>query len=271
MIILAIAIVSGTAPLYLTESLGSSNLTSTPRKRPPTALPGDSEDRSDTDSFSEPEILEQVDRLHESLLEVTHIITCLYKFSIAIRNPAPRDKLEKCPLIDMSHYERFDIAHVSSEFPDAKKSLQERFGRANTQRRQFLKYYEMQHKEDEACHHPQPIQSSAKRTSSFSDGPAPIGLDDQLTTIKASTLGVTPIDTAVTSANDPGKCPEVHNSHSDASHSVTPFIHSEDSRFGSPLSVRVPPPPNQETAYKIPFQCPYCYSIISVSQEIQWM
>jgi len=174
----------------------------------------------------------------------------------------------------MFHYERFDIAHVSSKFPDAGKSLQERFGRANTQRRQLLKYYEMQHKEIAAHHHPQPIQSSAKRTSFFPDDPAPTGLDDQPTMIKTSTPDPTttaPTDAAVTSADDPGKDPEIYDSHSDASHSVTPFAPPEGSRVGSPLSVRIPPPPNQEAAYKTPFQCPYCYSVISISQETLWM
>jgi hypothetical protein len=238
------------------------------------ALPDDAEDRSDTDSFSEPEIPEHVDRLQESLQEVTHIITCLYKLSIAIRNPAPRDKLEKFSSIDVSHYEQFDIAHVSSKFPDAEKFLQERFGRANTQRRQFLKYYKMQHKKIAAYHLLQPIQSSAMRTSFLPDDPAPTGLDHQLSTIKTSTpdaATTTPTDAAVTSANNPRKRPEIHDSHSNASHSVAPFAPPEGSKVGSPLSVRVPPPPNQEDAYKTPFQCPYCYSVISISQEVLWM
>ena len=37
-----------------------------------------------------------------SVLDITHIITCLYKFSIAIQNPAPRERLHKIALIDVS-------------------------------------------------------------------------------------------------------------------------------------------------------------------------
>jgi hypothetical protein len=34
--------------------------------------------------------------LEEYVSDITHVITCLYEFSITIRNPAPQDRLEKC-------------------------------------------------------------------------------------------------------------------------------------------------------------------------------
>lgn len=34
--------------------------------------------------------------LDEYSIDITHVITCLYDLSITIRNPAPKDRLEKC-------------------------------------------------------------------------------------------------------------------------------------------------------------------------------
>ncbi|KAF8244556.1 hypothetical protein K440DRAFT_635984 [Wilcoxina mikolae CBS 423.85] len=83
--------------------------------------------------------------LKECLIDVSYAITCLYKFSIDIRNPAPRDRLEKCSEVDVSFYERSDIEHVQHKFLDANEYLRERLEKANTKRRQLLKYHEKNH------------------------------------------------------------------------------------------------------------------------------
>jgi hypothetical protein len=81
------------------------------------------------------------------LTEISHIITCLYKFSIVARNPTPRYKLEKCAEIDMFHFEQFDVGHVAEKFQEIKGKdyLIQRFGKANTKRRQLLRYHEKHH------------------------------------------------------------------------------------------------------------------------------
>lgn len=83
----------------------------------------------------------------ECLIEISHIITYMYKFSIATRNPTPRDRLEKCADVDMSHFEVFDISHVADKFQTIEKShyLIQRLGKANTRRRQLLRYHEEYH------------------------------------------------------------------------------------------------------------------------------
>lgn len=53
----------------------------------------------------------------ECLTEISHVITCLYKFSITTQNPTPRDRFEKCAAIDMSHFKHFDISHIMEKFP----------------------------------------------------------------------------------------------------------------------------------------------------------
>jgi len=99
--------------------------------------------RSGQQSPADPE----PDELDECLEEVAHVITCLYKFSIAIQNPAPLHRLQKSSLIGVSHFEPFDIQHVSNKFPDAEPYLVQRLGRSNTRRRQLLRYYERHHDE----------------------------------------------------------------------------------------------------------------------------
>jgi len=38
----------------------------------------------------------EVTELEECILDIAHVIKCLYEFSITIRNPAPQDRFEKC-------------------------------------------------------------------------------------------------------------------------------------------------------------------------------
>lgn len=59
---------------------------------------------------------------------------------MAIRNPAPHDRFIKSHLIDTSHYESFDIQHVSSKFRTIENLLAERLGKAIIRRRQFFNY-----------------------------------------------------------------------------------------------------------------------------------
>ena len=94
--------------------------------------------------------------------DITHIITCLYKFSTTIRNAVPRERLHKIALIDVSLYKNWDIIQVQNMFCPVYSSavyplvpiwrlhihryLIERLAKANTRRRQLLEYYEAYHK-----------------------------------------------------------------------------------------------------------------------------
>jgi len=75
--------------------------------------------------------------------DISHIITCLYKLYIAIRNPVPPDRLHKLAAIDVSHFESKDIKHLSKIFPLAPSYVLERLRRGNTKRRQLLRYYQL--------------------------------------------------------------------------------------------------------------------------------
>jgi hypothetical protein len=61
------------------------------------------------ESFEQPTSLEEVEgeehmeeggievtELEECILDIAHVVKCLYEFSVTIRNPAPQDRFEKC-------------------------------------------------------------------------------------------------------------------------------------------------------------------------------
>jgi hypothetical protein len=86
---------------------------------------------------------ENVIDIEECVNDVMHIVQCLYEFSVTVRYPAPRDRLEMCSNVEVSHFEIFDIGHISNKFPQASDFLQERCGKANTRRRQLIEYHRL--------------------------------------------------------------------------------------------------------------------------------
>ncbi|KAM5370064.1 hypothetical protein ACJA88_010134 [Fusarium oxysporum] len=73
-------------------------------------------------------------------VDIAGVVNCLLRLSVAIRNPAPHDRFIKSHSIDTSHYETFDIQHVSSKFRTIEPLLAERLGKAISRRRQFFNY-----------------------------------------------------------------------------------------------------------------------------------
>jgi len=223
-----------------------------------------------------------VSGLEECFIDITHVITCLYEFSITIRNPAPRDRLEKCSSIPVSHFEDFDIQHASHKFPNtAERYLVERLGKANTRRRQLLKYHSKHHDKIagtynklvlnpaqglEAKKHDVEGQIKGVKAIDF-DGheSAPIQVPE---TIKSATTTTMRSQTTVSTFV---QRPDNFDAYSDTDNSQTSYASSsgEDSLYVPRL--RVPPPPNQDCAFEgKPFQCPLCYLIISISEQNSW-
>jgi hypothetical protein len=81
----------------------------------------------------------------EAVKEIGNVITCLYRLSITIQSPASRERLERMERIDMSHFERFDIEHFGNKYHLVEAYLIERLRKANTKRRQLLKYHKEHH------------------------------------------------------------------------------------------------------------------------------
>src|SRR2546429_7537159 len=96
-----------------------------------------------TDSEGSTVSLQQTTEIRQLFLAIVDAVTSLLKLSIVIRNPAPRDRYHKSASIEKFD-DSFDIAHVWHKFPHARHTpwLIERLGKANTRRRQHLKYRE---------------------------------------------------------------------------------------------------------------------------------
>jgi hypothetical protein len=90
--------------------------------------------------------LDEPSGLNLAMDEINHTINCLYRMSITLQNQTSRDRLAKIEKINMSHFESFDIEHVKNKYQLSSDNgngyLSERLGKANTKRRQILKYHE---------------------------------------------------------------------------------------------------------------------------------
>jgi hypothetical protein len=217
-------------------------------------------EESDTDSE-----FEECDEIEECLLDINNTVTCLYNLSIAIANPAPRDRLEKCASIDVSHYHQHDIEHVSHKFPVAEHYLVNRLGKANSKRRQLLQYYERHHKRV-AGHSRTPAQADELHNFDDFDSESLADTTNQTVTTISTFVPVTAIGL------DVGKTArDVNAGLDDEPDFDTRSVTSYASSIGNPDRLRVPPPPNEESAFDgIPFECPYCFSLVKVEGQQSW-
>jgi hypothetical protein len=194
--------------------------------------------------------------LKEAIKEIGNVITCLYRLSITIENPASQDKLEKMERIDISHFERFDIKHISNKYqlPEDYQYLIERLGKANTKRRQLLKYHNEHHEKIVGRH--VAVGDELDPGSSEGEGDffseAPTDMRTTVSTVYSANLNLVeaaPVDL---------------DSRSEAGFSVTSYASSA----ANSGSLRVPaPPPGFD---KGPFQCPYCFIIVEAENRAAW-
>ncbi|KAI5777176.1 hypothetical protein EDC01DRAFT_624436 [Geopyxis carbonaria] len=188
-------------------------------------------------SFIEEMASESRSPLDSTLFKIKTIITCLYRLSITIRNPALRDRSQKYARIDLSHYEQWDIRRVADKFINAEDFLTTRLGKANTKRRQYL-YYEKIHHENIAEMNDDGLSSFAKsQTTATAFIPTPNTTFDEGTMAEEAMSQTTLATTMTTSV-------------------------------GSEEILKVPDPPN--LILDEPFECPYCFKIVEVQSTIAW-
>lgn len=216
-----------------------------------------------------------MEELDECLGEVRHVVTCLYKFSIAIQNPAPLRRLQKSSVIDVSHFEHFDIQHISNKFPGAHPYLVERLGRSNTRRRQLLRYHELHHDKVAGRYGLEPLvpgpvekgtrqggnQSAMTNSREHERNEIPQGTSKKRPA--THTLSATTV-TAYERTTEENTLEQL----SDAGFSQTSY---SSSVYGIVEKLRVPPPPSQQCAFQgEAFQCPYCFIITTVTGQKSW-
>jgi hypothetical protein len=226
----------------------------------------------------------ELTELQEQFGQICHVITCLYKLSITIRNPAPRDRLKKCESIKISHFEFFDIRHAGEKYPRVRDFLRDRLGKANTKRRQLFRYHKEHHdKLSQNINVPRPVNFPViqhGQNNEASAGGEELKMtkndDENLleghsqiekgpSTIAKTVNTLTTISTYVQSPSNQ-KIEVIDLDDSLSQTSYAPSIAATGSTIHVPL-----PPDAAETLDGKPFECPYCCSIISVSSEILWM
>lgn len=213
--------------------------------------------------------------LQQIFLDIVEIVNCLYKLSIAIRNPAPHDRYLKSAAIDTSFYEFWDIQHTWNKFPAAKEYLVIRLGKAITRRRQHLKYRQKHHQKL-AQDIGRPV--SAVFPQSFippeqvdqnhdHDQVLPGGLHDTEATPRAepSVVATTVLTQTTATTFTGGNVEFEFELESDSGRSKTSYATSAEGGG----KVRVPPPP-KESLDGSPFECPYCYTIVIAKNSHSW-
>jgi hypothetical protein len=198
-----------------------------------TSLDADADSDSDSDLDDMP-----ATEMAQIAQNVSDVINCLLRLSVAIRNPAPHDRFTTSASIDTSHYEHFDIQRVKDKFSGIEPFLADRLGRAISRRRQYFKYRETHHLklaqglDSREQHEVESTVASSLPRHAKIDGFSLGAVDED----GVSDSGVT--QTSLVSSNaDSGK-------------------------------LRIPPLPKE--AENGPFECPFCYMMIIASNSVSW-
>ncbi|KAM7185320.1 hypothetical protein V8F20_011853 [Naviculisporaceae sp. PSN 640] len=211
----------------------------------------DDEDSILSESDSEPDTIDEDfpnTELDQIVLVVADVINCLLRLSVAIKNPAPHDRFTaSIPGIDSDHYEQFDIQHVQEKFGHIDEGLAVRLGKAITRRRQYFKYRERHHQKLSEGISAQGVAPSNIPKDTVSTIASSIPKEAKYATFDLSRLATTDED-----------------AFSDSGASVTTFASS----IAGSDTVQIPPMPRE--ANKGPFECPFCFMIITASTTISW-
>ncbi|RSL44826.1 hypothetical protein CEP53_011039 [Fusarium sp. AF-6] len=81
--------------------------------------------------------------VEQTLDDIAHVVNCLLRLSVTIRNPAPHDQfLSRAGEDLVKESVKWDTEHVQHKFPNVENELADRLGRAMARRRQYFKYRE---------------------------------------------------------------------------------------------------------------------------------
>ena len=223
--------------------------------------------------------------------DIANIISCLYTLSVAMRQPAPQDRLRKYGEIDMSHYEFFDNQHALEKFPSANPCLIKRLGNANTQRRQYFRYRLLHHEKIAKGLDVGPAVSVDKPTirglladpvqgnymssrSAINQGAGTVITSQDTgavitshgtgTVITSTTISIVPKGTVLRTL-------DTIEAESDGGKTATSYGTIMETENSKVKLLRVPDPPDADHVFAgNAFQCPYCYSLIIVSNSKAW-
>ncbi|KAI5816525.1 hypothetical protein BZA77DRAFT_353761 [Pyronema omphalodes] len=234
--------------------------------------PGATDDDPDS-SDDEPE----EDVITATADEVGHSISSLFRLTANIQNLASRDRMERIERIDVSAFGPYDINHVRDKYglADDAQYLIERLGKANTKRRQLLKYNEQHHdkiagRRRDDTGNPGDTDSTTGDKADHQDVKGKgvdfqdvVGFAEEDYSVGEASTTMQTIVSTVYEGNVPTSY-EYHERDDDA-RSETGFTETSYATSVGPTSssdkLRVPAPPNGYSDE--PFQCPYCFKIVT--------
>ncbi|KLO85690.1 Uncharacterized protein LW93_14305 [Fusarium fujikuroi] len=192
----------------------------------------DSDDGSFQDDAPGPSELSQI------FAAIVEDINCLLRLSVSIHNPSPHDRFKKACLTDTSSYEPFDVQHVCNKLSKAPKPIAERLGKAISRRRQYFKYRELHHEK-------------------LASGLELDGKDQMQTTVASSLPKRLKVNESISLEKDVDDA-------SDTRRSQTSWATSA----ANPERRKIPPFPAE--AENGPFECPFCFMMISITSRVHW-
>ena len=190
-------------------------------------------------SSSEDEALQtDVHRLQRS---VATLITCLFQMSMLVRKPAPHDLRIGSRGAEVAAFEPFDYNHVRDKYPKAEEFIVSRLGHGITRRRQYLKYRE---------------RHALKLKQGIS------GVEDDTIPDNAAS-GVVLSETIATDLQDWNV--KFDDNASQTGNSQTSYAPT----LMSGGDITFPDPPRSSLG-GAPFECPYCYFVITAPSTRSW-
>jgi hypothetical protein len=179
----------------------------------------------------------EIQQLHKNIVETIHHI---YRMSMIIRTPAHHDRLLGTDKLDAQPFKHWAHNHASNKYPLADAGVLECVSSAMALQRAILKYRERHH---------------AKLSQNLDD----VNEGDQKSTILSET-----VVTDICHDLPPGSNDLI--SVADTSETQTSFAGTLINGTGA---TTIPPLPKEGTG-KNPFECPYCFLIISVRDTRAW-
>jgi len=235
--------------------------------------PGMSPDSaSDVGSQAEPQ---RMTESNELALAMKEALRGLFQLSMFIHKSTRRNKFASFA-VDISETEtQIDIRHVQDRFPFARNNseLMERLGKANARRRQWLAY--KQRHRAKLCRQPSLEFNPESPTVGLGRWPCtrlPLGDDVQKgnADIPSNQSERTGLSSTVASTfyAVPPLEPDEESQGSEAGFSETTY--SESVKGDSEITMSYFPQPPPESANGGPFECPYCFQIVSITGRTAW-
>ena len=201
-------------------------------------LDEDSECDNDSSSDGEDSNPDEPSEIAQIQDSVATMISCLFQMSMLIRNPTKHDVRRESHRSEISAFAPYDFNHVREKFPKANEILVSRLGTAITQRRKYLSYRE---------------RHAAKLKQGLLGGAS--GADTATVGVFSDTIATDPQQKNI----------DFDDRASDSGVSQTSYAPT----LRGSGNITIPPAPKASHNGE-PFECPFCYYIITLDRGHSW-